>query len=207
MLYYTGLRRGEALRVKWSDFDWDDNLVHVQRDIDYMTAKPKEGELKQVCADSSGAAQATAAAQGIQRNYVFHTKDGSPLPQASFQRIWLLLMMGAGCVVEREVTANTKHARNVRKRYKATLTPHYFRHNYVTLLYEAGVDPLVAMKIVGHRDYQTTANIYMHLKKATLKKAAFDMDSVFSGRKVSANMGKRFCNHATTHPTTGIVSA
>ena len=58
--------------------------------------------------------------------------------------------------------------------------------------YEAGVDPLVAMKIVGHRDYQTTANIYTHLKEETLKKAAFDMDSVFSGKKISANMGKQF---------------
>ena len=28
------------------------------------------------------------------------------------------------------------------------------------ILYESGVDPLVAMKIVGHSDYQTTANIY-----------------------------------------------
>ena len=49
------------------------------------------------------------------------------------------------------------------KQVKPTLTPHYFRHNYVTLLYESGVDPLIAMKIVGHTDYQTTANIYTHL--------------------------------------------
>ena len=56
---------------------------------------------------------------------------------------------------------------------------HYFRHNYVTLLYESGVDPLVAMKMVGHRDYQTTANIYTHLKEDSLKKAAADMATVF----------------------------
>ena len=47
---------------------------------------------------------------------------------------------------------------------KPLLTPHFFRHNYVTLLYEAGVDPLIAMKIVGHTDYQTTANIYTHVR-------------------------------------------
>ena len=51
------------------------------------------------------------------------------------------------------------------KQVKPTLTPHYFRHNYVTLLYESGVDPLVAMKIVGHTDYQTTANIYTTLRR------------------------------------------
>ena len=70
-------------------------------------------------------------------------------------------------------------ARSLPKRLKPTLTPHYFRHNYVTLFYESGVDPLLAMKMAGHRDYQTTANIYTHLKEDSLEKAATDMATVF----------------------------
>ena len=68
------------------------------------------------------------------------------------------------------------------KQVKPTLTPHYFRHNYVTLLYESGVDPLVAMKIVGHTDYQTTANIYTHLKEETLRRASVNMEKMFADR-------------------------
>ena len=41
----------------------------------------------------------------------------------------------------------------------------------MTLLYESGIDPLIAMKIVGHADYQTTANIYTHLKDAQVRAA------------------------------------
>lgn len=63
------------------------------------------------------------------------------------------------------------------------MTPHYFRHNYATLFYESGVDPLVAMKMVGHRDYQTTANIYTHPKEDFLKKAAADMATAFKKKK------------------------
>ena len=44
------------------------------------------------------------------------------------------------------------------------LTSYYFWHNYATLLFEAGVEPLIAMKILGHTDYQTTTNIYTRLK-------------------------------------------
>ena len=69
--------------------------------------------------------------------------------------------------------------RNILKQIKPRLTPHYFRHNYVTLLYESGVDPLIAMKIVGHTDYQTTANIYTHIKEEMLKKATVDLNGVF----------------------------
>ena len=68
------------------------------------------------------------------------------------------------------------------KQIKVTLTPHYFRHNYVTMLYEAGVDPLIAMKIVGHTDYQTTANIYTHVRDEMLKKATVNMNEVFQKR-------------------------
>ena len=65
---------------------------------------------------------------------------------------------------------------------KVTLTPHYFRHNYVMMLNESGIDPLVAMKIVGHTDYQTTANIYTHIKEEMLKKATVDLEGVFKKR-------------------------
>jgi len=46
----------------------------------------------------------------------------------------------------------------------ACSTQHSFHHNYFTLPYESGIDPLVAMKIVYHTDYQTTANIYIHVR-------------------------------------------
>ena len=71
---------------------------------------------------------------------------------------------------------------DILKQIKPTLTPHYFRHNYVTMLYEAGVDPLIAMKIVGHTDYQTTANIYTHVRDEMLKKATVNMNEVFQKR-------------------------
>ena len=44
------------------------------------------------------------------------------------------------------------------------------------------IDPLIAMKIVGHTDYQTTANIYTHIKEEMLKKAAVDLEGVFKKR-------------------------
>ena len=56
--------------------------------------------------------------------------------------------------------------------WEATLTPHYFRHNFVTMLYRAGVDPLKAMKIVGHNEYQTTADIYTHLDQEMMQATA-----------------------------------
>ena len=40
----------------------------------------------------------------------------------------------------------------------------------------------IAMKIVGHTDYQTTANIYTHVRDEMLKKATVNMNEVFQNR-------------------------
>ena len=40
----------------------------------------------------------------------------------------------------------------------------------------------IAMKIVGHTDYKTTANIYTHVRDEMLKKATVNMGEVFGSR-------------------------
>ena len=51
------------------------------------------------------------------------------------------------------------------------------------MLYEAGIVPLVAMKIVGHSNYQTTADVYTHIRDDMLKKATINMVDVFKKRE------------------------
>ena len=77
------------------------------------------------------------------------------------------------------MTKTTKRKNDIIKQLRPNLTPHYFRHNYATPLFEAGVEPLIAMKILGHTDYQTTANIYTDLKSDMMKKSSVDMQEVF----------------------------
>ena len=81
------------------------------------------------------------------------------------------------------VPEDTSRPDDILKCIKPLITPHYFRHNYVTMLYESGIDPLIAMKIVGHTDYQTTANIYTHVRDEMLKKSTANMGDVFRKRE------------------------
>ena len=184
VLYYLGLRRGEALGLKWGDFDFSEDQVHIQRDLDYTCSTAQDGSLKTEAADRyvpipPELKEKLLPNKGEAEEYVFHTEKGKPLPHATFKRMWHRLMLAAGCIEWREVREGTRRPDDILKQIKVTLTPHYFRHNYVTMLYEAGVDPLVAMKIVGHTDYQTTANIYTHVRDEMLKKATVDLECVF----------------------------
>ena len=112
-----------------------------------------------------------------------YTPDGKPISKnVSGNTPEELEMLAADCVQWRTRKPNTNRENDILKCIKPLITPHYFRHNYVTMLYEAGVDPLIAMKIVGHTDYQTTANIYTHIRDEMLKKATVDLEGVFKKR-------------------------
>lgn len=193
VLYYLGVRRGEALGLKWSDIDFDEAQVHIQRDIDYQAASfAMEGELKSDAGDRFipidpellvMLQEAMEYDEGEADEYVFHTEDGMPWSQNTFKRNWLRLMHDAGCTVDREWTdeqrVKLRRPNDPINLWEATLTPHYFRHNFVTMLYRAGVDPLKAMKIVGHNEYQTTADIYTHLDQEMMQATADDLADVF----------------------------
>ncbi len=188
VLYYLGVRRGEALGLKWGDFDFTEDQVHIVRDIDYTGSIAQVGDLKTQASDRyipvpAELKQMLLLNKGKTNEYIFHTGKGAPLPQATFKRIWSRLMLAAGCVEWREKKPDTDREYDILKCIKPTLTPHFFRHNFVTLLYEAGVDPLIAMKIVGHSNYQTTADVYTHIKEDMLKKSTVNLADVFRKRE------------------------
>lgn len=211
LLYYTGMRRGEALGLQWGDIDFEDRTLRVSRDIDFLSNGPgsvKSENAYRTIPIPQALYDALRPLRGLPSVYVIQARNGSFLNQSSFKRLWSKLMAAMlavspdieKCVVD---TAKRKRVRcgtlaNGSPKYKAekieiygsVLTPHYFRHNYASVIYNAGVDVLTAQKILGHSDPKTTISIYMHLssknEECDIHKicSAFDESSEPSGNKV-----------------------
>lgn len=199
VLYYLGVRPGEARGLKWGDFDWDNELVHVQRDIDYAAKGNQEGALKSEAADRYVPIPKNLRVILWPRRqhpdtFLFPGKrSGTALSKASAERLWLELMVMAGLTKPRESETEWKKA-ETRAVLAPVITPHYLRHNYITRCWTAGLDPLVTMRIVGHSDYRTTANIYTHLNNEHLRKARLSIEKVFgdtADKKVARKLHKR----------------
>jgi len=58
------------------------------------------------------------------------------------------------------------------------------------MCWEAGLDPLITMKIVGHADYKTTMNIYTHLNETHLLLAKREISKVFAKKEVAKKLPK-----------------
>ena len=177
LLYYTGLRRGEALGLQWSDVDFSKKQLNVRRDIDFETGAV--GTLKSAASmrevpipDELLAILQKRREIGngflirAPRTKLFWTK-------ATYERHWAKIRVAiyaADNTVEHDEVGSI-------------LTPHYFRHNYATLLYEADVDMLTAQTWLGHADPKTTQQIYTHLREKKQKKNATKIKKVFAQQK------------------------
>lgn len=170
VMYYLGTRPGEAAGLKWGDFDWQKKLVHIQRDIDFVTCAV--GELK--TAKSNRLVPVPEPLMNIllpRRElpdmFLFHQRNNKPINRQHIDVTWQRNMEAAGLV-----DADGK----------PLFTPHTLRHNYITMCYEAGIDPYTAMKLAGHSNIDTTMNVYTHLSEQQLEKTGDEVNTMFQSK-------------------------
>ena len=193
-MYYTGVRPGECMGLQWGDFDFGADMLHVQRDVDYATPADPIGDLKTQAADRYVPIPAELRAllwprRGLPNAYLFALPDGKLPTQYEADKMWVTLMDAAGMTRPAPEPTGKRKRRyyGLRAAVKPIITPHCMRHNYITMCWENGVDVMLTMKMVGHKDAKTTLNIYTHLSRAQLEGAQGKLDGMFE-KKVAKKL-------------------
>lgn len=182
LMYYLGLRPGEARGLQWGDIDWSERTIHIQRDIDYK-AGGSVGKLKTESSDRvlplpSRLADILLPLRGLPARFVVcGMVSGSSLSKSSAERSWLRLMIACDFVEQIDPDAH-----DIRTKYRPLITPHTMRHNYATMCYENGIDPYTAMRLLGHSSIKTTMDIYTHLSSTQLQKMTATVDDMFESK-------------------------
>jgi len=177
ILFWLGLRRGEALGLRWSDFDYQNKTVYIQRDIDF---KDDNGQLKTRAANryipvSSELIEALEAIRPEdtilsdemrqESDYLFKgSKSNMPICESTFKRMWDRLMIAA-YELDSSIEAKEIKTGDYRGKMRSILTPHYFRHNFATMLCDWKVSPEEAIAYMGHEDSEMIREIYAHRSK------------------------------------------
>lgn len=172
-LYYLGLRRGEALGLQWSDIDFAAHVVRIERDIDFAAGPGAVGDVKsrtsrRVVPMPQAAEDRFRAARGI--GWVFTRPDGQPYHDSDFRRVWrglMRAMVDAAPEIEQEDG-------------QSILTPHYYRHNFASIAYRAGVPAEQAQQWLGHSSIAITMDIYTHLDETLGARSKQAMEALFA---------------------------
>lgn len=160
-LMNTGMRLGELIQLDWSDIEEGTNgdlWVVVRHEDDSSsgrttdTKSTKNGSTRRIPAQEA-LKSFLASKRGLPKDLVFTGPDGKRLKQDDVRHALTKLA--------EQVTGSK---RSKAPRSLATITPHSFRHFFVSECCRQGVAERVVMKWVGHSDSKLV-QLYFHLRE------------------------------------------
>jgi integrase len=126
LLYYCGIRRGEALALTAFDFDWNANTVSITKDL--IFDENGNPQIKPMPKSERGIRKVPipAACRDSLRDYIkscgdeqlFHSKNNRYMTDKGYRRMWEYILKALSTAASRPLD----------------LTAHTFRHNYCTEL-------------------------------------------------------------------------
>jgi integrase len=175
LLAYTGMRVGELCALKWKDVDFEEETISITKTYynptnntkKYHLLPPKTKTAKRKIDIDPSVLQQLEKLHLEQKKVKMKNRDS--YHDADF--VFAKLIKNPGYpelikVVEIRMKRLLKLAG-----LNMELTPHSLRHTHTSLLAEAGVSLLEIMERLGHKDDNTTKNVYLHITK-TMKKEA-----------------------------------
>ena len=162
LLAFTGMRKGEALALNWSDIDFEKKLVHItkgvtldENEIPIISTTKTKKSVRTVSLDSESIAtlkkwkieQAkelmSIGINSMNKHQLLFTYDDNKLYRPSYSNCWL---------------------EQIIKKYNLKkITMHGFRHSHCSLLFEMNTPIQVVQDRLGHTNIKTTMDIYTHV--------------------------------------------
>jgi integrase len=155
LLLIYGMRRGEAVALRWSDIDFNEGTIRVRQQLQRINGKviacdvktsagrrtlpliPAVRTLLEARANELGIDPETVEPGAL----VLTSKTGAPIEPGNFARTFYLMSERAGL---------------------RRITVHQTRHTAATLLKSMGVQARDVQLILGHSNVSTTQQLYQH---------------------------------------------
>lgn len=190
LLLFTGMRRGEVLGLRWEDLDFKTGFITVRRNATYAHNQAEVTTPK----TSNGFRSLPLYAQLVEMlgtpkksGYIIGEQK-TPITGTAYQ-----------CMFEKIRKTVDLHG----------ATAHVFRHSYLTMLDEAGVDPKTLQYIAGHGNFSFTMNRYVHGRKKAAQEAGVKFEKLInkaSDSPASANVNIPSFTVSGKDKTAGVIS-
>lgn len=176
LIIATGMRRGECCGLKWSDIDFRERTIHVQRNVVKVTSEeifvkePKttagdryvyfspemESLLKEYRRECDWQTETYEERKLTEDDYVFR-RNGYALPMTPSTFTWRFKLI------------LKKHG------LPEQLNVHSLRHSNASLLIAGGADVATVAGLLGHSQPSTTLDIYTHAFDKNKKAASREL--------------------------------
>ena len=167
MTAFYGLRRSEALGLKWDAIDFERGTISVIRTVTTITLDGKQTEIEQQSAKTKSSLR-TLPLIGNFREYFLQVKEAQELNKQVCGNCYNYEYDGFVFVDELGERMRVDYLTNAFPKFLEShglrrMRFHDLRHSCASLLLANGVPLKHIQEWLGHSDFTTTANIYAHL--------------------------------------------
>ena len=180
-----GLRRSEALGVRWSRIDWEKRTVLLDTKIvEYRENGKKKVEPVEEMKNKSSRRTLPLPDPVVEMLQV--QKEHREVYRKMFQGSYNAQYLDYVCVNQLGELLRpsyvTDHFRELLEKYGLRhIRFHDLRHTFASLLINQDVPLINVSNFLGHSDLSTTANIYAHLDKASKQASAAVISDILQG--------------------------
>jgi len=178
LLATTGMRRGEALGLRWSDLDLDAGRLRVVQTIIQVRSKVTIGEPKTARGRRPIALDAGTVA--VLREHRRRSIEERMLVGPDFEDRGLVFHYPHGSCLKPDAVS-AAFERRVRWAGLPALTLKGLRHPWATLALERAIHPRVVQERLGHSTIAITLGIYSHVAPTLHDEAADLIGSLLLG--------------------------
>ncbi|MGE6260916.1 tyrosine-type recombinase/integrase [Heyndrickxia sporothermodurans] len=166
--FYTGMRKGELIALEWKDIDFNKNSIFINKTMFFRDGKeilqsPKKFKSKRTIAIDDKTSKLLRKWRSKQKEILL-ANGNTTEPVNVFirpdMRPWRLAHPN-------DVLDSFIKVHNL---YRITI--HGIRHTHASLLFEAGATIKEVQARLGHKDIQTTMNVYTHVTNFVAEKTA-----------------------------------
>jgi integrase len=165
VLIETGMRKGEAAALQWSDIDLKEGRISINKTLDFTANTQSElfGNPK-----TYSSKRTVTISKSLLNDLHFHIKyqnqNKIALNEIYHHDLNLVLCRNDGNIMPKSSLFNAFE--RILKRADLPKVPiHSLRHTHAVLLLEAGADMKYVQERLGHGSIQITSDVYAHISK------------------------------------------
>lgn len=169
-LYYSGMRKGEALALNWGDIDFDHDSINVD--------KTKIKDRVETTTTKNGVTRKIQMPQFVMRLLSQLKAQSETEPKMNY------VVFGSYRKALSETTVSRRFQKYIELSGVKNIRLHDLRHSHASYLINKNTVISVISQRLGHKNVSTTLDTYSHLYPSTEKEAVLGMENDFKGADI-----------------------
>lgn len=168
LLIYTGMRKGELFALEWDDIDLINKTIRINKTLFFKDGK----EYIQTTKKASSTRTISISDHDVKLLKKWKLRQKELFLEKGIRKEIQYVLCRDDLRPLRLITPNEVLNSYIDRYNLHKINVHGLRHTHASLLFEAGANIKEVQARLGHKDVQTTMNVYTHVTEYTSQKTA-----------------------------------